>query len=145
MSALFSSGPASVGVPGLRMLGVTPAMDATEAGDVGQVRWLSRNDTSLGMRVVSMTRKAARDAVARNLRRKPPALPVTIVTLMMIAGLALMFLTSFTNESELAIIIGVVGINAGIWIAILSIGALARHRPLTSEGSEVLEHLHGLR
>jgi uncharacterized membrane protein YgcG len=45
----------------------------------------------------------------------------------------------------MTVVYSVVGLNAVPWIAILSIGLVARRRPLTTKGSELKEHLFGLR
>jgi uncharacterized membrane protein YgcG len=65
---------------------------------------------------------------------------------MVLAGILLIIQTIIGGENdERSIIIGVVGLNAVPWIAILSAGLLARRRPLTAKGAELKEHLDGLR
>src|SRR3546814_73874 len=68
-----------------------------------------------------------------------------VVGSMVVAGLLLIGQAIFGGESEISIITSVVGLNAVPWIAIFAAGLLARRRPLTAKGSELREHLEGLR
>ena len=46
---------------------------------------------------------------------------------------------------DLAVAIGVIGINAIIWVGLGLIGLVAGRKPLTSEGAKLKEHLLGLK
>jgi uncharacterized membrane protein YgcG len=150
MGALFSINPFSIGagvLPGLKNLfqlggsAPQPLPDPT-----GEVRWLTKGDTVLGQQVVALTKAVAREVEAGGLRRKPPGWPIAVIVgAYVLAGVMLLGLTVFGGGSEMTVVYSVVGLNAVPWIAILSIGLVARRRPLTTKGSELKEHLFGLR
>jgi uncharacterized membrane protein YgcG len=143
MSALFG-GDFDLPV-GLRRLlvagGVTIAPDAAD----GSVRWLQKGDTALGQRVVALRKSAAAAALFRRLRRKPPTLPIVGVGALVVLGFLLCLFAGMNGESEIAIVIGVLGTIAGSWLGVLSLVMLGAHRPLTPSGAELREHLDGLR
>jgi uncharacterized membrane protein YgcG len=149
MGALFSINPFSMGagpLPGLKsifQIGGSAPQPLPDEG--GEVRWLTKGDTVLGQQVVALTKAVAREVEAGGLRRKPPGWPMTVIIVsFVLAGLMLISLT-ISGGGEAAVVYSVVGLNAVPWIAIFAIGLLARRRPLTARGSELREHLLGLR
>src|SRR5690606_31921102 len=93
-----------------------------------------------------LTKAIEKEAEAGGLRRKPSWRPMLLVVgSMVVAGLLLVVQSIIGGESETSIIISAVGLNAVPWIAIFAVALLARRRPLTSKGSELREHLEGLR
>jgi uncharacterized membrane protein YgcG len=152
--ALFSSsalgflrsmfGGGSVSTPGIVTIG-QPAAAPTATSTPGEVRWLVKRDQILGRQVVSITKAVAADAVRRKLRRKPPALPIVIVGLLIVAGFLIMLFGGFGAQNELGIVIGVFGMIALSWIGVGILIMLTARRPLTQEGALAVEHLEGLR
>lgn len=133
--------------PGLILLG-QPAAPAAPVGStepVGEVRWLTKKDQILGQQVVAITKAVAAEAIARKLRRKPPALPIVIVALSLVAGFLLLLFGSMGATSEVGIVISVFGTIAVSWVGVGVLIALAAQRPLTREGALAVEHLEGLR
>lgn len=149
MGALFSINPFSVGgiLPGLKnILSVGGSTPQPVPDPAGEVRWLTKGDTVLGQQVVALTKAVEKEAEAGGLRRKPSWRPMLIVVgSMVLAGLLLIVQTIFGGDSEMSIVVGVVGLNAVPWIAIFAAGLLAPRRPLTTKGAELREHLEGLR
>ncbi len=148
MGALFSVNPFSMGVlPGLRTLLSLGGQTAPPQPDpAGEVRWLTKGDTVLGQQVVALTKSIEREAEAGGLRHKPSMSPTIVVVIaMLVAALLLVVQAIVGGDSETSIIIAVVGLNLVPWIAIFAIGLIARRRPLTRKGSELREHLEGLR
>lgn len=150
MGALFSINPFSLGgvLPGIMNLagagGVMPQPQPTP--EQGEVRWLTKGDRALGQQVVALTKAIERETEAGGLRRKPSRVPLVIVVASMIAAAALLFFPTFASgDNGTAVMIGVIGVNIVPWVAILAVGALLKRRPLTSRGSELKEHLLGLR
>ncbi len=148
MGALFSVNPFALGgLPGLKSIfqvgGQTPQPEPDPAGEV---RWLTKGDSVLGQQVVALTKAVEKEAEAGGLRRKPGWGPMLLVLgSMLLAGLLLIVQSIVGGGGETSIIITVVGLNILPWVAIFSLGALARRRPLTAKGSELREHLEGLR
>jgi uncharacterized membrane protein YgcG len=144
MSALFSPFGGrffSLRTPGLITIGKTTP-EPTPATDV---RWLQKNDTTLGRQVVSLTKAAAAEALQLGLRRKGAgSAALLIIALIVIGGLGFL-LSSFSSQTEVAIAIGVVGINAIVWIGIGLVAIVAGRKPLTTEGAKLKEHLLGLK
>jgi uncharacterized membrane protein YgcG len=112
----------------------------------GEVRWLTKGDTVLGQQVVALTKAVEREVEAGGLRRKPSWKPM-LITLgaFILAGVLLIAQTIFGGGGETNVIITVVGLNILPWVAIFALAALGRRRPLTTKGSELREHLEGLR
>jgi len=150
IDALFSTTPPAAAA---RLRGMTAAMragfDVGGAGRVrqeGEVRWLTKNDTALGQRVLALTKATEREVEAAGLRRKPSRKPLLVVLgLLALAGLLLGAQLMFLSAGNAADGITTVGLFVLPWVAILSIAALVRRRPRTPKGSEVREHLEGLR
>ncbi|HWH25412.1 MAG TPA: DUF2207 domain-containing protein [Pseudolysinimonas sp.] len=134
MSALFASG-------GLTALDADG--DPTTTG--GTVKWLSKSDTTLGRKVIALTKGAASESLSRGLRRKPPALPIVLVGLAALLGFLLLLGGGIAGESELGLIIGIFGSIVSAFIGVATIGLVAGRRPLTRAGAEAVEHLEGLR
>jgi uncharacterized membrane protein YgcG len=144
LNALFSPTGGrffSFRAPGLITLGSgTP-----EPTPATEVRWLTKNDTVLGRQVVALTKAAAAEAQSEKLRRKGGGMAgLLIAALIIVSGLA--FLASSTlSQTGAAIAIGVVGVNAVIWLGIGLIAIVAGRKPLTAEGAKLKEHLLGLK
>ncbi len=149
MGALFSINPFSMGtlLPGLRNLFQISGQSAQPEPDpAGEVRWLTKGDTVLGQQVVALNKAVEKEVESGGLRRKPSWLPMLVVIgAMVLAGILLLVQTFVGGGGETNIAITVIGLNLVPWVAILSIGALARRRPLTSKGAELREHLEGLK
>ncbi len=147
MGALFSVNPFAMGgLPGLKsVFQLGGQMPQPEPDPAGEVRWLTKGDTVLGQQVVALTKAVEREAEAGGLRRKPSWAPMLLVVGSMVLAGILLIIQTIISSSEASITIGVVGLNILPWVAILAAGALARRRPLTAKGSELREHLEGLR
>jgi uncharacterized membrane protein YgcG len=149
MGALFSINPFSMGslLPGLRNLFQISGQSAQPMPDPGgEVRWLTKGDTVLGQQVVALNKAVAKEVEAGGLRSKPSRRPLLIVVgAMVLSGVLLLVQTFIGGDSETNIAITVIGLNLVPWIAIVAIGALANRKPLTSKGSELREHLEGLK
>ena len=132
--------------PGLIVIGqpATPEAPAPTAVG-GEVRWLTKKDTTLGQRVVGITKAVAADAIRRKLRRKPPAGPIVLVALLMLAGFLLQLFGGFGTTTDIGITIGVFGTIIASWIGVGVLIMLGARRPLTKEGALAVEHLEGLR
>ncbi|MEO5921770.1 MAG: DUF2207 domain-containing protein [Pseudolysinimonas sp.] len=131
----------SLRTPGLITIGnATPTPTAST-----EVRWLKKNDTVLGRQVVSLTKSAALEAQTTGLRKKGGGV-ATLIVIAFIAVAAIGFLlTSINSQTEVAIAVGVIGINAIIWFGIGLVAVVAGRKPLTTEGAKVKEHLLGLK
>src|SRR5690606_31484624 len=79
------------------------------------------------------------------LRRKPPTLPIVLVGALGVIGTAVLLIAGIGAQTEIGIAAGVIGVNIGVWVLIGIITMLATHRPLTTAGAELREHLLGLR
>jgi uncharacterized membrane protein YgcG len=149
MGALFSVNPFSMGgvLPGLRnIFSVGGSAPTPLAEPEGEVRWLTKGDTVLGQQVVALTKAVEREVEAGGLRRKPSWKPMLItLAAFVLAGILLIAQTVFGGGGETNVVITVVGLNVLPWVAILSLAALSRRRPLTTKGAELREHLIGLR
>lgn len=147
---LFASG-STFGVQYLDNSGLIAADDAVMSAlfssgtDGDNVRWLAKADTTLGTKVVAMTKQAAADALSRGLRRKPPAGPVAAVVGLMMVGFVLMLASAIASESQSALILGVVGTVVSVILGIATLALVGGRRPLTREGALAKEHLEGLR
>jgi uncharacterized membrane protein YgcG len=130
--------------PGLITIGQAAAA-AEPAVDAGEVRWLTKRDQILGQQVVAITKLTAADAQRRKLRRKPQALPIVIVLLLMVAGFLLTLFGGMGATSEIGIVLGVFGSIIAAWIGVGALIMLGARRPLTKEGALAVEHLEGLR
>ncbi len=142
MAALFGlGGSVYTGLPGL-LLG----RNVTTDPDVGQVRWLTKNDRMLGQQVVAMTKSITQEVRTSGLRRKPPRWPVRVLVLLYVAaGLVALSQIFLGGDEELAVATTVIGLNLIPWVAIATIGLVAGRWPLSSRGAEITEHLEGLR
>ncbi len=150
MGALFSINPFAMGagpLPGLKnIFQIGGSAPQPMPDPAGEVRWLTKGDTVLGQQVVALNKAVAREVEAGGLRRKPSWRPMLIVVAaFVLAGVLLIAQSIFGGGGETSIVIAVVGLNALPWIAIFAIGLLSRRRPLTAKGSELKEHLLGLR
>jgi Predicted membrane protein len=147
MGALFSINPFAMGgLPGLQSLfQVGGRMPQPQPDPAGEVRWLTKGDTVLGQQVVALTKAVEREVEAGGLRRKPSWSPMLLVIGSMVLAGILLIIQTIVGSGETSIVVGVVGLNLVPWIAIFAAGLLARRRPLTAKGSELKEHLEGLR
>jgi uncharacterized membrane protein YgcG len=144
MDALFSPVGGrffSLRTPGLITIGNATATQ-TPATDV---KWLTKNDTVLGRQVVALTKAAAAEAQRSGLRQKGGGVASLIVIGFIAVGALGFILSSFGSQTGPAIAIGVVGINAIIWIGIGLVAIVAGRKPLTTEGAKLKEHLLGLK
>src|SRR5205085_2018605 len=114
-------------------------------GPTGEVRWLVKKDQILGQQVVAITKAVASEAKARKLRTNPPALPIAIVAILLIAGFLMLLFGGIGAQSEVGIVLGVFGTILASWIGVGALIMLGRRRPLTKEGALAVEHLEGLR
>ena len=144
MDALFSPFGGrffSLRTPGLITIGNATATQ-TPAADV---KWLKKNDTVLGRQVVALTKAAATEAQRSGLRKKGGgAASLLVIAFIVIGGLGFLA-SSVASQTEIAIAVGVIGINAIIWIGIGLVAIVVGRKPLTTEGAKLKEHLLGLR
>ena len=103
------------------------------------VKWLVKRDTSLGAQVQSLTKLVAAEVVTRGWRRKPAAIGTGILTLLVLAGLAVLFFFGGGTPFSVVAIVGLV------WVGFGAVGAAGSRRPLTVEGAKLKDHLEGLR
>ena len=108
------------------------------------VKWLKKNDTALGRKVIREAKSARSLAVKRGLRRKPKRGPVWIIMLAVAAAFVLCLLAGSTGESEPAVAFGVLSSMAVLWVGIVLSSVLGTRHPRTKAGSELKEHLEGL-
>ena len=157
MNALFAfTGMGNIGAmisqftgalpPGLKVIGGTPVTASSSDPVDANIKWLEKNDTLLGDSVQELTKSVESNAEAVGLRKaRHPAL-VTVIGVLAILGAVLLFITAFTSgDSGLGIALGVIGANAGAWIAVLVFGLVSGLRPLTAEGSKLYDQLIGLK
>lgn len=111
----------------------------------GDVRWLVKNDATLGTQVVAMTKEAANEAISRGLRRKPGAGPIVLVGLVGLLGFLFCMGGAVIGTTEVALGLGIFGAILTAFLGITIVIMLAGRRPLTTEGALVKEHLEGLR
>jgi uncharacterized membrane protein YgcG len=143
ISALFiTSGASFFSILQLSLMGGGQPADTAE---VGEVRWLTKGDTVLGQQVVALTKSVEVEARRQGLRRKPARGPIVLAGLFVVLGFISFLISGFADESELGIVIGVFGAILASWIGVGVLVALGRYRPLTRSGSQLLEHLLGLR
>jgi uncharacterized membrane protein YgcG len=144
MDALFSPFGGrffSFRTPGLITLGNATATQTPAA----EVKWLQKNDTVLGRQVVALTKAAAAQALSSGLRKKGAgAATLLVVAFVIIAGLGFL-MTSIASQTEIAIALGVIGINGIVWVGIGLVAIVAGRKPLTAEGAKLKEHLLGLK
>ncbi|WP_294180793.1 DUF2207 domain-containing protein [uncultured Schumannella sp.] len=108
------------------------------------VKWLKKNDTALGRKVIREVKSARTLAVKSGLRRKPSRGPVWIVVLAAAVAFVLCMVSGTSSESEPAVAFGVLSSMAVLWIGIIVSAALGSRNPRTAAGSELKEHLEGL-
>jgi len=132
--------------PGLKVIGGSPAASASADPVDANIKWFSKSDTMLGDAVKSLTTSVEQNAESVGLRKgRHPAI-VTIIGLLAILGAVLMFITAFASgDNGAGIAFGVIGANAGAWIAVLVFGLISGLRPLTAEGSKLYDQLLGLK
>jgi len=132
--------------PGLKVIGSSPAASDSADPVDANIKWFSKSDTMLGDAVKSLTTSVEQNAEAVGLRKgRHPAI-VTIIGLLAILGAVLMFITAFASgDNGAGIAFGVIGANAGAWIAVLVFGLISGLRPLTAEGSKLYDQLLGLK
>ncbi|MEZ5190258.1 MAG: DUF2207 domain-containing protein [Schumannella sp.] len=144
MNALFSPTGGrffSLRAPGLITLGsATPEPTADT-----EVRWLTKKDTVLGRQVVALTKAAATEAQQKKLRRKGGGSAAGIIALLIAASAGAFLLTSIFDQSGAGTAVGVIGVNAVIWIGVGLISIVGARKPLTEEGAKLREHLLGLK
>lgn len=111
------------------------------------VKWLEKDDVLLGDSVRVLTKSVQANAEAVGLRKARHPAIVTVIGVLAVVGAVLMFITTFTRGGDdgLAIALGVIGANAGAWIAVLVFGLVSGLRPLTAEGSKLYDQLLGLK
>ena len=146
ISAMLSSLTASL-PPGMKVIGGATTTLGSGGDPVdSNVKWLTKSDTRLGDAVRRLTKAVEANAEAVGLRKARHPGIVTVVGLLAIVGAVLMFVTAFVSGDDgLGVALGVIGANAGAWIAILVFGLISGLRPLTAEGSKLYDQLLGLR
>jgi uncharacterized membrane protein YgcG len=132
--------------PGLKVIGGAPAtMESSDPVDAN-IKWFEKSDTLLGDAVKSLTTSVEQNAEAVGLRKGRHPVIVTVIGLLAILGAVLMFITAFASgDNGAGIAFGVIGANAGAWIAVLVFGLISGLRPLTAEGSKLYDQLIGLK
>jgi len=132
--------------PGLKVIGGAPAtMESSDPVDAN-IKWFEKSDTLLGDAVKSLTTSVEQNAEAVGLRKGRHPVIVTVIGLLAILGAVLMLITAFASgDNGAGIAFGVIGANAGAWIAVLVFGLISGLRPLTAEGSKLYDQLIGLK
>jgi uncharacterized membrane protein YgcG len=131
--------------PGLMVIG-SQAGASDSAGPVdANIKWFSKRDTLLGDAVKSITTSVEQNAEASGLRKARHPAIVTVIGILAILGAVLMFITAFASGDGAGVAFGVIGANAGAWIAVLVFGLISGLRPLTAEGSKLYDQLLGLK
>ena len=125
--------------------GVMNALFAfTGLGD--DITWLQKSDTLLGDSVKALTASVETHAEAVGLRKARHPLIVTVIGVLAVVGAVLLFVTAFAaGDNGVGIALGVIGANAGAWIAVLVFGLVSGLRPLTADGSKLYDQLMGLK
>ena len=132
--------------PGLKVIGGTSAASAASDPVDANIKWFEKSDTMLGDAVKSLTTSVEQNAEAVGLRKGRHPVIVTVIGLLAILGAVLMFITAFASgDNGAGIAFGVIGANAGAWIAVLVFGLVSGLRPLTAEGSKLYDQLIGLK
>ncbi len=132
--------------PGLKVIGGSPVTDASADPADANIKWLEKSDTLLGDSVKSITASVETNAEAVGLRKPRHPLIVTVIGVLAIVGAVLLFITAFASgDNATGIALGVIGANAGAWIAVLVFGLTSGLRPLTAEGSKLYDQLMGLK
>jgi len=132
--------------PGLKIIGGSPVSTASADPVDANVKWLHKSDTLLGDSVKSLTTSVEANAEAAGLRKGRHPVIVTVIGLLAVLGAVLMFFTAFASgDNGSGIAFGVIGANAGAWIAVLVFGLISGLRPLTAEGSKLYDQLMGLK
>jgi uncharacterized membrane protein YgcG len=132
--------------PGLKVIGGSPVGAASDDPVDSNIKWLEKSDTLLGDSVKALTTSVETNAEAVGLRKARHPLIVTVVGILAILGAVLMFFTAFASgDNGAGIAFGVIGANAGAWIAVLVFGLVSGLRPLTAEGSKLYDQLIGLK
>jgi len=132
--------------PGLKVIGGTPVSAASADPVDANIKWLEKSDTMLGDSVKELTDSVETNAEAVGLRKARHPLIVTVIGILAILGAVLMFFTAFASgDNGAGIAFGVIGANAGAWIAVLVFGLVSGLRPLTAEGSKLYDQLIGLK
>jgi uncharacterized membrane protein YgcG len=145
LTAMFDSLRASI--PQLKLVAGGSAGGGDGDPVDANVKWLEKNDVLLGDSVKSLIKSVESNAEAVGLRKARHPAIVTVIGVLAVVGAVLMFITTFTRGGDdgLAIALGVIGANAGAWIAVLVFGLVSGLRPLTSEGSKLYDQLLGLK
>jgi uncharacterized membrane protein YgcG len=144
MDALFSPLGGrffSLRTPGLITIGNATATQTAPT----EVKWLTKNDTTLGRQVVALTKAAAAEAQSSGLRKKGAGIASLIVIAFIVIGGIGFLMSSIQSQTEIAIAVGVIGINGIIWVGLGLVAIVAGRKPLTTEGAKVKEHLLGLK
>jgi len=132
--------------PGLKVIGGSPTASASADPVDANIKWFEKSDTMLGDAVKSLTTSVEQNAESVGLRKARHPAIVTIIGLLAILGAVLMFITAFASgDNGAGIAFGVIGANAGAWIAVLVFGLVSGLRPLTAEGSKLYDQLLGLK
>jgi uncharacterized membrane protein YgcG len=132
--------------PGLKVIGGTPVSASSDDPVDANIKWLEKSDTLLGDSVKEITTAVEANAEAIGLRKARHPAIVTVIGVLAILGAVLLFVTAFTaGDNGTGIALGVIGANAGAWIAVLVFGLVSGLRPLTAEGSKLYDQLIGLK
>ncbi len=144
MDALFSPFGGrffSLRTPGLITIGNATATQTPAT----EVKWLQKKDTVLGRQVVALTKAAAAEAQRSGFRKKGGGVASLLVVGFIVVGGLGFLASSITSQTGVAIAVGVIGINAIIWVGLGLVAIVAGRKPLTTEGAKLKEHLLGLR
>jgi uncharacterized membrane protein YgcG len=132
--------------PGLKVIGGGSPSAASPDPVDSNIKWLEKSDTLLGDSVKSLTTSVEQNAEAVGLRKARHPAIVTVIGVLAIVGAALLFVTAFASgDNGVGIALGVIGANAGAWIAVLVFGLVSGLRPLTADGSKLYDQLLGLK
>jgi len=136
--ALFG-GSAAFLPPGIQLAG-SPQPAEPAPG----VRWLEKNDTTLGLAVRGVVTQVDAEARASGLRRGRPIGLLLICLALGLVGL-IGFLLAAGSDSDVGSTVGIFGLIVGVLVEVVVIGLIARTKPLTIAGSKLWDHLEGLK
>ena len=138
------------GVQQLDLTGIAP-MEQTLCTTLfstasGETLWFSSAGTRVGDAAVTLRARASNELKRLGLIGKPRAGTLWLNAGLFAAALILPILhTVLTGRWELMIVLLVIGINAIVWLLLLTSGVLTMQRPRTMAGALLHDHLMGLR
>jgi uncharacterized membrane protein YgcG len=126
--------------PGIQLAGSPQPVAPAPSG----VRWLEKNDTTLGLAVRGIVTQVDAEARATGLRRGRPWGLFAICLVLGVVGLIGLLLAA-GSDSDVGSAVGIFGLIAGVLLEVVVLGVVLRTKPLTLEGSKLWDRLEGLK